>query len=84
MFDRSRGWLDKLQKSQNKLIRLVSGFSCFTHVEVSHFKCLDWCIESRLECIKFKMVHEIINNRAPFYLNLLFSRVNEQHCYRTS
>ncbi len=39
MSDLSRGWLDKLQKSQNKLIRLVSGFSRFTHVEVSHFRC---------------------------------------------
>ncbi len=26
MSDLSRSWLDKLQKSQNKLIRLVSGF----------------------------------------------------------
>ncbi len=79
-----RGWLDKLQKSQNKLIRLVSGFSRFTHVEVSHFKCLDWLpIESRLEYIKLKMVHKIINNRAPCYFNVLLSRVNEQHCYRS-
>ncbi len=29
------------------------------------------------------MVHKIINNRAPSYFNVLFSRVNEQHCYRT-
>ncbi len=73
MFDRSRGWLEKLQKSQNKLIRLVSGFSRFTHVEDSHFKCLDWYIERRLECIKLKMVHKIINNnRAPFYLSTFF------------
>ncbi len=51
MSDLSRGWLDKL--SQNKLLRLVSGFSRFTHVEVSHFKCLDWLpIESRLEYMK--------------------------------
>ncbi len=79
-----RGWLDKLQKSQNKLIRLVSGFSRFTHVEVSHFKCLDgYLSKSRLEYIKLKMVHKIINNRAPSYFNVLFSRVNEQHCYRT-
>ncbi len=53
MSDLSRDWLDKLQKSQNKLIRLVSRFSRFTHVEVSHFKCLDWLpIKSRLEYIK--------------------------------
>ncbi len=53
-------------------------------MEVSHFKCLDWLpIESRLEYIKLKMVHKIINNRAPSYFNVLFSRVNEQHCYRT-
>ncbi len=84
MSDLSRGWLDKLQKSQNKLIRLVSGFSRFTHVEVSHLKCLDWLpIESRLEHIKLKMVYKIINNRALSYLNALFSRVNEQHCYKT-
>ncbi len=25
----------------------------------------------------------IINNRAPSYFNALFSRVNEQHCYKT-
>ncbi len=29
------------------------------------------------------MVHKMINNRAPSYFNVLFSRVNEQHCYRT-
>ncbi len=29
------------------------------------------------------MVHKIINNRAPSYFNVLFSRVNEQHYYRT-
>ncbi len=29
------------------------------------------------------MVHKIINNRAPSYFNVLFSRVNEQHGYRT-
>ncbi len=69
MSDLSRCWLGKLQKSQNKLIRLVSGFSRFTHVEVS----LDWVpIERRLEYIKYKMVHKTINNRAPSYLNALF------------
>ncbi len=29
------------------------------------------------------MVHKMINNRAPSYFNVLFSRVNVQHCYRT-
>ncbi len=29
------------------------------------------------------MVHTIINKRAPSYFNALFSRVNEQHCYKT-
>ncbi len=66
MSDLSRGWLDKLQKSQNKLIRLVSGFSRFTHVEVSHFKCLDWLpIKSRLEYIKLKMVHKMYHFKKP-------------------
>ncbi len=53
-------------------------------VEVSHLKCLDLLpIKSRLEYIKFKMVYKIINNRAPSYFNVHFSRVNEQHCYKT-
>ncbi len=53
MSDLSRGWLDKLQKSQNKLIWLVLGFSRFTHVDVSHFKHIDWLPkENRLEHIK--------------------------------
>ncbi len=32
------GWISYLRIN---VIRLVSGFSRFTHVEVSHFKCLD-------------------------------------------
>lgn len=49
------------------------------------FKHLDWLpIESRLVHITLKMVHKIINNRAPSYFNALFPRLNEQHCYNSS
>ncbi len=79
MSDLSRGWLDKL--SQNTLIRLVLGFSRFTHVEVSHFKCFDWLpIESRLEYIKLKIklsIIELLPNLIYFFLELMSSIVIE-------
>lgn len=49
MSDLSQVWLDKLQKSLNKLIRLVLSFNSFAHVDVSYFRHLDWLpIESRV------------------------------------
>ncbi len=77
MTDLSRTWMIKLQKLQNKLIRLVLGLHCFRHVDNINFQQLGWLpVERRLVLQKLKIVHKIINDRAPVYFNSYFSRVN--------
>ncbi len=83
MTDLSRTWMIMLQKSQNKLIRLVLGLHCFSRVDNIHFQQLGWLpIERRLSQ-KVRLVHKIINNRAPVYFNSYFSRFNVRHGHFT-
>ncbi len=80
MNDLSRTWMIKLQKSQNKLIRLVLGLHCFSHVNNIHFQQFGWLpIERRLVLQKVRLVQKIINDRAPVYFNSYFSQVNVRH-----
>ncbi len=75
---------DKVTKSQNKLIRLVLGLHCFSHVDNIHFQQLGWLpIERRLVLQKVRLVNTIINDRAPVYLNSYISRVNVRHGHFT-
>lgn len=76
--------MGKLQKSLNKLIRLVVGINCFTNVDDKPFRQLGWLpIERRVAYLKLKIVHIIITNRALVYFNAYFSRVNVKHCYNS-
>lgn len=74
----------KLQVSQNKLVRVVMGLGPCDHVGRSHFKELNWLpVEARVAQLRLNMVHKIVNNRAPKYLNNYFPSVREVHSYGT-
>ena len=60
----------KLQVSQNKLVRVVMGLGPREHIGRKHFQELNWLpVQTRVTQLRLNIVHKVINNRAPLYLN---------------
>lgn len=75
---------NKLQTSQNKLIRLIHNVHARTHLLPCHFRSLKWLtVEDRVAYFNLNMVHRIINCETPVYLINYFNRVNGVHSYST-
>lgn len=75
---------DKLQVSQNKLIRLTLGLAPRTHVGKQHFQLLGWLpLEARSVQLQLNIVHNIYNNRAPDYLKNYLQRNRDMHTHNT-
>lgn len=75
---------NKLQTSQNKLVRTILGLHPRTHLDPHHFKHLGWLrVEDRVSQIELSMVHKIVNGHVPKYLNNFFNRVRNVHSYST-
>ena len=54
------------------------------HIGRRHFQELNWLpVQTRVTQLRLNMVHKVINNRAPVYLNSHFSRAGESHNHRT-
>lgn len=80
----TEGLKQKLQVSQNKLVRVVMDLGPRDHVGRSQLQELNWLpVEARVTQLRLAMVHRIINDRAPNYLTNYFSRVGEAHSHRT-
>ena len=75
---------DKLQISQNRLIRLTLGLAPRAHVGKSLFLKLGWLpVHARFVQLQLNMVHNIYNNRAPEYLSSHFQRCGDTHSHNT-
>jgi hypothetical protein len=75
---------NKLQVSQNKLIRNILKLEVQTHLAHCHFKELNWLpVEKRVTQIKLGHVHQIVNGTAPSYLLDYFTAVRDRHNINT-
>jgi ribonuclease P/MRP protein subunit RPP40 len=74
----------KLQICQNKLIRTVLHLPPRTHLDHSHFKELNWLpVESRVNQLRLRHVHQIVYNNCPKYLSNYFNNISNVHNIRT-
>lgn len=75
---------DKLQTSQNKLIRVVLGLEPRDHVGRQQFQQLGWLpLEARSVQLQLRVVHNVYHNRAPEYLGDHYKRSGEAHGHYT-
>jgi hypothetical protein len=75
---------NKLQVSQNKLIRNILKLEVQTHLAHCHFKELNWLpVGKRVTQIKLGHVHQIVNGTAPSYLLDYFTAVRDRHNFNT-
>ena len=80
----SKALKDKLQVSQNKLIRLVLGLSPRDHIGKERFQQLGWLpIDARAVQLQLSMVYNICNNRVPVYLKDYLKRSGDTHDHHT-
>lgn len=74
----------KLQVSQNKLVRVVMGLGPQEHIGRRYFQELNWLpVKDRVTHLRLNMVHKVINNKAPVYLNSHFTSAGDSHSHRT-
>lgn len=75
---------NKLQTSQNKLVRLILKLQPLTHLTPAHFSRLKWLKEEdRVSYIQLCMVHRIMENEVSKYLRNYFPRIPNRHNYST-
>jgi len=78
-----KGLSDKLQKLQNRAVRIILGLSYRSHVNNEHLSALGWKdLASRRKLHLLQTVYKSIYNLLPVYLNI-FSRTSESHSYST-
>ena len=77
-------WKDKLQVTQNKLVRFVLDLDYRSHIDNKHFISLDWLpVSKRVEQITLCHVFKIKNDLCPDYMSQHFVTQNSVHSYRT-
>lgn len=75
---------NKLQKAQNKLIRVVLKLHPQSHLELIHFRQVNWLkVEDRVTYIKMILTYKITKNRVPEYLTNYFTTVRDTHSHFT-
>ncbi len=75
---------DRLQISQNKLIRVALGLGPRDHVGKQQFQQLGWLpLEARAIQLQLRMVHNIYNNRAPEGLIDHLRKRADSHAHHT-
>ena len=75
---------NKLQTTQNKLIRFVLNLDYRSHVGKEHFKSLDWLpVDKRVEQIILCHVFKIKYGLAPDYMGEHFISQDTVHSYST-
>ena len=77
-------WKDKLQVTQNKLIRFVLNLEHRSHIDNTHFRDLNWLpVNLRVEQICLVHVFKITHGLAPEYMDKYFIPLDTVHTYRT-
>ena len=80
----SKNIRDKLQTSQNKLMRVVIHLSPRTHIGANHFRELNWLpVEGRIRQLRLIMVYKSLKGQCPKYLKGYFQYVNQSHSVNT-
>lgn len=80
----SKFFKNKLQISQNKLVRIILDLTPRTNLDPAHFVGLGWLrVEDRVSLIEINMVHKIVNGHVPKYLSNFFSQVRDVQTYST-
>ena len=75
---------NKLQTTQNRLIRFTLGLQSRTHIGSEHFIDLGWLpVHLRVNQIKLSHCHRILHGKAPEYLKSLFSLTSDRHSHNT-
>ena len=75
---------NKLQTTQNKMIRFVLNLDCRTSITAEHFKLLKWLpVQKRVEQIILCHVFKVKNNLAPVYLCESFITQDTIHSHST-
>lgn len=73
-------WKNRLQTTQNKLIRFVLGLDSKSHIGPEQFKSLNWLpVAKRVEQLTLCHVHKIKIGRAPEYLKENFVPLSSIH-----
>jgi len=77
-------WKNKLQVTQNKLIRFVLNLDSRTHISPEHYTSLQWLpVDKRVEQIMLSHVFKIKNGLSPDYLSNQFIPQNSVHSHNT-
>lgn len=80
----SQNLKNRLQATQNKLVRFILNLSPRTHIGRAHFEEVGWLpVHLRVNFLILGHVHKIHNNSAPSYLNEHFQIAKEVHSYST-
>ena len=75
---------NKIQTSQNKIVRFIHSLHPRTHLLPIHFNSLGWLkVKKRVSFLKMCIVHRIKTNKAPKYLSKYFLKVCDVHSYST-
>lgn len=75
---------NKLQTSQNKLVRIILNLPARTHLDHSHFESLRWLkVEERVSQMKLCHVHKIVHSMVLRYLCNYFNLFWDNHNYST-
>ena len=73
-------WKNRLQTTQNKMIRFVLNMDSRAHVGVEQFKTLNWLpVSKRVDQITLCHVHRIKSRTAPEYLGEKFVPLSQVH-----
>ena len=77
-------WKDKLQVTQNKLVRFVLDLDHRAHLEQSHFVSLNWLpVSKRCEQITLCHVFKAKNGLSPSYMSDFINTQDSVHNYNT-
>ena len=77
---------NKLQTSQNKIVRFILGYKSQHHIGVNDFKKFKFLnVENRINYLTLNMMFNVYYDRAPRYLSQKFSKCENVHtCTRYS
>jgi len=80
----SQSLKNKLQTTQNKMIRFVLNLDARTSIRKDHFNHLSWLpVEKRVHHLMLCHVFKVRNNLAPSYMGELFVSQDTVHSYNT-
>ena len=80
----TQAFKNKLQTTQNKILRFVLNLDSRTHIGFDHFRYLNWLpVEKRVQHLMLCHMFKVRNNEAPGYMNDYFVAQDSVHEYNT-